>query len=366
MALNELKPLFESGLLNEATRDAINEAWEKKLAETRSVIRVEMREEFAARYTHDRETMIESLDKMTSEALEDQIKKIQLEQKQAIKHRVKTVSEMKTVAKKFNNFLTTKLHEEIQQFRNDQVIQKAAISKLENFVMQSLAEEITDFGQDRKELIETRVKLISEANNKFNQLKTKFIKRSSKAVQETVGKVLRKELTQLHEDISIARRNNFGRKIFEAFSSEFVTTHLNENAEVKKVQKQLEAVNTKLSEAKQAIARKNTLLENKNRAIATYTSRNEREKILSELMNPLAKEKQALMSELLESVQTEKLKTAYDRYLPAVLSNKPVRSERMLSESRNEVTGNKRAVKQENNDENDSNIIDIKRLAGLK
>jgi hypothetical protein len=71
------------------------------------------------------------------------------------------------------------------------------------------------------------------------------------------------------------------------------------------------------------------------------------------------------MSSLLESVQTERLQTAYEKYLPAVLNNTPTAKadKAMLSESRVEVTGDKSA---KTNVESETNVIEIRRLAGLK
>jgi hypothetical protein len=72
------------------------------------------------------------------------------------------------------------------------------------------------------------------------------------------------------------------------------------------------------------------------------------------------------MKNLLESVQTPKLKAAFDKYLPAVLNTaveKPAKKQ-MISESV-EVTGDKTAVKTEPEAEVKDNLIDFKRLAGL-
>jgi hypothetical protein len=84
-------------------------------------------------------------------------------------------------------------------------------------------------------------------------------------------------------------------------------------------------------------------------------------------LKPLNKDKAAIMTDLLESVQTSKLKTAFDRYLPAVLDGKS-----MIKESKKEVIQESRTVKTGNKEqktvqvEDDSNIVDIRKLAGLK
>jgi hypothetical protein len=74
------------------------------------------------------------------------------------------------------------------------------------------------------------------------------------------------------------------------------------------------------------------------------------------------------MTDLLESVQTSRLQSAFDKYLPAVIDGKgPAKQKAVLSEAK-EVTGNRDAESQTNvsrtADAND-NVVDIKRLAGL-
>jgi homoserine dehydrogenase len=72
------------------------------------------------------------------------------------------------------------------------------------------------------------------------------------------------------------------------------------------------------------------------------------------------------MVDLLEGVRTDKLRTAYDKYLPAVLNNAhPVAATKQtLSESRSVVTGNK-AAKTASQTEVSNNVVEMKRLAGL-
>jgi hypothetical protein len=77
------------------------------------------------------------------------------------------------------------------------------------------------------------------------------------------------------------------------------------------------------------------------------------------------------MSELLESVQTDKLQSAFDKYLPAVLNNgtvkQPQAQAKVLTESRSEVTGDKTAKPASQEDTSAStNVFELKKLAGLK
>ena len=54
--LDVIKPLLDSDLINEETRAEITEAWELKLKEARESARNELREEFATKYEHDKQT----------------------------------------------------------------------------------------------------------------------------------------------------------------------------------------------------------------------------------------------------------------------------------------------------------------------
>lgn len=363
--LDSLKPLIDSGIINEDTQKAITEAWDSKLNEAREQLRAEMREEFAGRYEHDKGVMVEALDKMVSESLQQEISEF-VEEKQALAaDRVRYSRQMKESAQKFEQFLTSKLVEEIRELREDRKQYKNAVSKLEQFTMKALAEEIQEFSQDKRELVETKVRLISEAKDKLADLQKQFVKRSSELVKEAVSKSLTKELTQLKEDIQVARENNFGRRLFEAFASEFAITHLNENKEIAKLKGEL-------LEAKKIAIKKAELAESVERDIRIIKESQEREKALASLLKPLNAQKQEVMLQLLESVQTVKLKSAYEKYLPAVLNGASVKEDKrveksaqVLTEGRKEVTGDKSA-KVSVEPQSDTNVVELKRLAGLK
>ena len=363
--LDAIKPLLDSGIINEETQTSLNEAWESKLNEARDVIRAELREEFAGRYEHDKNVMVEALDKMVTESLTAELKEFAEEKQALAEDRVKFKRHMVESAGKFNDFMVTKLAEEIKELREDKKVQSEAVAKLEKFVIHALAEEIKEFDQDKQAVVETKVKLVAEAKSKLAELQTAFVKRSAKLVKEAVAQNLGSELTQLKEDIQIARENMFGRRLFEAFATEFAGTHLNENKEIAKLQAELADKEAIIAESKQAVAEKEALVESKNREVRMITESIARKEKLDGLLKTLNKEKAEVMSSLLESVQTERLQAAYDKYLPAVLNNTPtVKAEKaVLAESRVEVTGDKSA---KTNEESETNVIEIRRLAGLK
>ena len=363
--LEAIKPLLDSGIINEDTQAAITEAWEKQVNEARETVRAELREEFAQRYTHDKQVMVEALDKMVTESLSAELKEFAEEKQALVEDRVKFKRHMVESAGKFNDFMVTKLAEEIKELRQDKKVQTEAIAKLEKFVIHALAEEIKEFDQDKQAVVETKVKLVAEAKSKLAELQEAFVKRSAKLVKEAVANNLGSELAQLKEDIQAARENMFGRRLFEAFAQEFAVTHLSENAEFAKLKAEIAEKEAMIAESKQALAEKEVLVESKEKEVRVIKDSVARKEALNELLKPLNKEKAEVMSSLLESVQTERLQSAYEKYLPAVLNNTPaVKAEKaVLAESRVEVTGDKSA---KTDVDVATNVVDIKRLAGLK
>lgn len=363
-----IKPLLDSGIINEDTRTAINEAWESKLVEAREQIRAELREEMAARYEHDKKVMVEALDKMVTDQLTAEITEFAAEKKAVVEDRVRVKEHMMESAGRFNNFMVNKLAEEIKELHKDREIQKENYQRLEQFIVTSLAKEIQEFAQDKQAVVETKVRLVAEAKKKLDELRGRFIANSAKLVKESVSTKLGAELTQLKEDIQLARENMFGRRIFEAFASEFSLTHLNENREIQKLRQVIDQQQEQISESAKAAEEVKQIVESKEREIRVIKESAERKEVMSQLLGTLNKEKQTVMRDLLENVQTDKLKSAFDKYLPAVLTNGMPAKEKatVLAESRVEVTGDKTAAKGASNQNVDSNVFELRRLAGLK
>lgn len=369
--LDAIKPLLESGLINEDVSNELQKVWEGKLTEARDQVRGELREEFAQRYEHDRSVMVEALDKMLTENLSQEIKEFHEEKKQLVADRVATRVALGEHATKFNDFMVTKLAEEIKELRNDRKAQMENQQKLEKFIVHALAKEIKEFAQDKKAVVEARVRLVAEGREKLEELKAKFVAESAEKVGKAVASQLKGELSQLKEDIKLARENNFGRKLFEAFASEYSVTYLNDKAEARKLMTAIQSKEEALAKAKQIAEQAIQVAEIKDREARIIKESTQREKAMDELLAPLNKEKKEVMKALLESVQTPKLQDAFAKYLPAVLNTGTAKAgaKTALTESViKEVTGDKETAKKEVEKDPvaESNLIDFKRLAGLK
>ncbi len=178
--LDAIKPLLERGLINEDVSNELQKVWEGKLTEARDQVRGELREEFAQRYEHDRSVMVEALDKMLTENLSQEITEFHEEKKQLVADRVATRVALGEHASKFNEFMVTKLAEEIRELRNDRKAQMENQQKLEKFIVHALAKEIKEFATDKKAVVEARVKLVAEGREKLEELKAKFVAESAK------------------------------------------------------------------------------------------------------------------------------------------------------------------------------------------
>ena len=358
-----IKPLLDSGLINEEVGQELTEAWESRLTEAREQLRAELREEFAQRYEHDKTVMVEALDRMVTEGLAQEIEGIAAEKQQLAEDRVRFQARMKESSTKFNDFMVSKLAEEIGELRRDRKMHSEGFAKLEKFVVGALAEEIMEFARDKRDVVETRVRLVRDARGQLEALKSRFVSESAAKLGQSVSRHLKAEMNQLHEDIKVARENNFGRKIFEAYAAEFGSTYLNENAEIRKLSSLVTRKNQQLEEAIRIVSKSKQLVESKEKEIRIIKDSNQRTAAMDELLAPLNQEKQEVMRNLLESVQTSRLKGAFEKYLPAVLNDAQPRARKNLSESVREVTGDKTVKAAEEEDR--SNVIDIKRLAGL-
>jgi hypothetical protein len=364
--IDALKTLFESDVVSEEIRVEIEEAWNAKVQENKQQAVAELREEFAQKYEHDKETMVEAIDSMLSERLAEEIAEFADDRKQLAEAKAKYAVAMRENANLLKGFVVEQLQSEISELRADKKAMAENYSKLEEFVVEALSGEIAEFYEDKKDLAETKVRLVREAKNHFAKVKKDFIERSAQAVSETVAKGLNKEISALKEDIDTARRNDFGRKIFEAFASEYTSSHLNEKSDTAKLMKVLAAKDKQLSEAKAHAKKAIEIAESTKVEKQRLVESAKREKTINDLIAPLSREQKEIMTDLLESVQTERLQKSFEKYLPSVIDgNSPAKRKAPLTEGK-EVTGNREEKMTQNKaDANDGQIIDFKRLAGL-
>jgi hypothetical protein len=360
--LDALKSLFESNVISEQMRSEIEEAWNAKVKENRIAATSELREEFAKKYEHDKTIMAESVAEMLEERLAAEMAELHEDRKQLAEAKAKFAIAMRENNDLMSNFVLETLKREINELHEDQKQMATKFGLLEGFIVEQLAKEIAEFQDDKRDLAETKVRLVREAKSHLALVREQFIKRSSALVAETVDHVLKSEIYQLKEDINQARKNDFGRRLFESFASEYMNSHLNEKSETVKLLKVIDAKDRQLSEARTFAAKAKQLAESKDAENKRLVESANRSKKLNELLAPLARDQKEIMKDLLESVQTNRLQSAFEKYLPTVIDGKsPAKHKAPLTEGK-EITGNREP---QTPTTADNNVIDIKRLAGL-
>tara|TARA_E500000081_G_scaffold128836_1_gene137408 strand:+ start:642 stop:1733 length:1092 start_codon:yes stop_codon:yes gene_type:complete len=361
--LDALKTLFENDVVSAEVRQEIEEAWNTKVKENRQAVTAELREEFAQKYEHDKSVMVEAIDKMLGEKLAEEIAEFQEDRKQLAETKAKYAVKMRENADLLKGFVVDRLSKEVGELHEDQKQIATKFKMLEDFVVESLAKEIAEFNEDKKDLAETKVRLVREAKIHMNKIRTKFVETSAEKVSQIVDKVLNKEIGQLKEDIESARKNDFGRKLFEAFANEYANSYLNEKSETSKLLKVVKLKDQQLAEAKKISEKTKLIVEAKEAEVRKVTDAANRTNTINELTGPLSKDQKEIMIDLLESVQTAKLRSAFDKYLPAVIDGKTPEKKAILKEGK-EVTGN-REEKTNVSDNASDNVVELRKLAGL-
>jgi hypothetical protein len=359
---HSIDELLSSGALSEEVRSSISEAWETKQTELREEVAAELREEFAERYENDKAQIVEAMDTMIGEVIAKELEEFQADKAKVAEDRVAYRKHMKEHSVVLDEFVMETLRKEINELREDREAQDKNMAQLEGFVLEQLTKELNEFHEDKRSLVEAKVKLIKEGKHAIESTKRKFIESAANKVEGILENTIKKELTTLKEDIQVAKENTFGRKIFETFAAEFMSSYLNEGTEVAKLNKSMDELKAQLDEANKAVAEKEVQLTESARKARIEADKAERKTALNEMMAPLSKQQKEIMGALLESTKTADLQNAFNKYLPSVLKEdtKPQKTKKVLSESTKEVTGGKTAEANV-----DDNIVNLRKLAGI-
>jgi len=361
----DITEIFGSETLSEELKTQVQEAWENKLSEAREDISAELREEFAQRYENDKSQIVEAMDNMLTDALKKEISEFAEDKAKVVKERVAYKTAVGEHSNMLSKFVSDTLVKEVKELREDRDALKGQFTKLEDFVVRQLSKELTEFAQDKADLVEKKVQLVAEGRKMIEDTKSAFIKRAAGLVEKHVDSTLKNEMTTLKDDIKVAKENNFGRKVFEAFAGEYMSSYLNEGGEIRNLQKQITDQQDVVSKLEKTIEEKTADIEATATKLKIAEDKIVREKTLAELVSPLSKDKRQVMVELLESVQTANLKKQFEKYLPAVLNETAVVTSDDSKTIITEHTGD-RNINIDANKTIDNDIVNIQRLAGLR
>lgn len=233
----------------------------------------------------------------------------------------------------------------------------ALVEKVDTFVAEKLLEEISELKAD----IESFRDLEVESAAKLVEAKHQMADQLAEELDQLVDKMdaffelrLTEEIAELKEDLEVVAQNDFGRRIFEAFATEFQRTHIDEES----VMAKLQAANAKLEDVSAEVSR----LEAQNAKIV-------RESKLEKILSPLSGKKREQMSFVLANVETNRLEEAYNHFIGRVLKEDapavPAKVEKQpLNEGANVViTGEEQAPAAQ--PKNADKFAEIRRLAGM-
>lgn len=415
---DSLNKILGAELLSEEVQQSLQEAFDAKITEARQQIREEaemqIREEFARRYEHDKAELVEAMDHMLTDVITKhaeekvsetvKLKEARAKYQAAVKesrsaYREKMKEHMAVVRK----FVLEQMTKEMTTLRRQQkglseqrlsmkaelkeakkaLAEKHAdrLRKIDEFAVRQVGKELREFGKDKRALVETRVKLVTESRSKLKETQHRFIKESAKKVDQIVTETMKREMTQLHEDLERNRENMFGRRIFEAVAAEFMGSYLSEGTETKKLKNVLETKESELKKMKAQLTEAVKIAAVSKRKALLAEDVTARTKVLNELLAPLNRDKRTVMSELLETVKTPHLRNAFSKYLPTLLNESgrkanPQTAKKTLTEAPaaadkrtvTTVTGNQRAnrlLETVESEEFSSETAQILRLAGI-
>lgn len=236
------------------------------------------------------------------------------------------------------------------------------VGKVDAFVAEALTKEITELRGD----IERFRDLEAEYAEKLVEEKHKLAGEVATELDALVDKIdtffemrLSAEMEELKEDLDVVKQNEFGRRMFEAFATEYAKNYVDEGA----VQSKLVVAEGKLADAEQRLSEREDAL---NKMV--------REAKMDKILAPLTGKKREQMAMVLRNVDTDRLEESYKFFIGRILKegDEAQASAATLTEAKTQtkttvVTGEptstavpaKAAPLSEN-------IAHLKRLAGIK
>lgn len=304
-----------------------------ELTEQRKTLDTEQKKLASERVKLNRKAAIhlENTEKLVVEAMRENMKSLN-EDRQRAKRVVAEKVEM------LEGFIKGQLDVEIKELHEDRKEQQSKLNMLEAVTVKQLTKEIVEFQQEKRNLEEQKVSLKKDFDSKLLEAKTAFINKATVSSSKLINKALSEEIRSLRTDILEARKNMFGRQIFEQFVVEFLSSNLIEGTEI-------DDIRTKLSESEKTIKNYQSIIEDKDkqlnnskRMISESRIKEQRGGVLNKLLNKIGDvSKRNLMESMLSDVKTSDLDKQFNRYFDVIMtdSTQPVKTK--LSETRNNL-----------------------------
>ena len=364
--MTKLEKLLKESTLPEDFKSVILEAWNDE----KQNLAAEIRDEMKTRFEQDKNAILEGLQAMTDEVINEEMKKVYTEKQKLSEDRAVIRSNLQN----FSNFANGILAKEITELRQDRASLQEGVKRFADFSNGIIAKELMEFHQDKKNLVEARVKLLAEGKQKIKEAQEQYVQKLTKNAARFIQEQTSKELTELRTQLHEAQKNMFGRKIFEAFASEFMATQYNENAEMRRILESHRVLKTELNEAKDQLEVASDAIADHKRTIRIMEDNSARKDIMQNLMRPLNNSQKVVMEGLLQKTPTAQLEQDFKKYLKPVLREssdvKPAAARSNLTESQKDFTGDRKQKALYENHQEDSNFDEdlstLQKFAGIR
>lgn len=234
------------------------------------------------------------------------------------------------------------------------------ITKVDSFVAEALTKEMAELKGD----IERFRDLEAEYAEKLVEEKHKLAAEVATELDALVDKIdaffemrLTVEMDELKEDLEIVKQNEFGRRMFEAFATEYAKNYVDEDA----VQSKLTVAESKLKDAEKALAESEEKI---NKML--------REAKMEQVLAPLTGKKREQMAMVLKNVDTARLEESYKFFIGRIMKEDAAATAAPLTESKTAaattvVTGEEPgATTEQKAGQINEGLAHLKRLAGIK
>ena len=355
---NTLKTVFEGiDVLDDATKEKLSTTFAKVLDEAKVEQEKSLRAELSERYNKEKKNMHAALEQFLEQELSE-----------AVADFKKGIDEVDGMKKQYAE-KSIAVKEEARAY-----VAKR-LGALEAVIENVLAKELAELHESEKVNRRAYLNAITESKAQLESDKEAFRQKGAAVLENIVNVQVQGTLDELREDIKAAREADFGRELYEAFMGTFRRQFFDSSKEFRAVVSELKEAKAELNTVKDKSWKLVKEANQRAQAAEGKTKKIEesvvRTQAINKMLKPLKGATHTKMKHILEATSTDRLSATYKKLLPEML-NEAKRSttdtrSRKIEEAVVELKtgGQKTLTESQTADEDDDEIVDIQRRAGM-
>jgi len=354
---NTLKNVFEGiDVLDDATKEKLSTTFAKVLDEAKVEQEKALRAELSERYNKEKKNMHAALEQFLEQELSG-----------AVADFKKGIDEVDGMKKQYAE-KSVAVKEEARAY-----VAKR-LGALEKVIENVLAKELAELHESEKVNRRAYMNAITEAKAQAEADKEAFRQKGAAVLENIVNVQVQGTLDELREDIKAAREADFGREIYESFMTTFRRQFFDSSKEFRAVVDQLKEAKSELNTVKDKAWKMVKEADQRAQSAEGKAKKIEesvvRTQAINKMLKPLKGATHTKMKHILEATSTDRLAATYKKLLPEML-NEAKRSttetrSRKIEEAVVELkTGGPKTLVESATTEDDDEIVDIQRRAGM-